>query len=166
VIEQPVASGRVDGVKWSVKLQYYPTLPPGYTYEPFPGQGNAPEPTSLLCQRMYIGGVLIDHQGGPWADCQPLVGAHDPAGSGNEGLWGTKDKGLDGSRLFVANPGGDVAYGVVTLTDGTRLTARSVTVPHTDYHSWAVAIPDGHTIATVDQYDARHHLVSHETDWR
>jgi hypothetical protein len=41
-----------------------------------------------------------------------------------------------------------------------------VTVPHTSYRAWAVAIPDGKTIATVDTYDANHHLLSSEDYWR
>jgi hypothetical protein len=165
VVRQLIRQGRVDGLDWSVTLEYYPTLPKGYVYQPFPGF-KQPKPTSLLCQRMVIGGVRIDHQGGPWADCQGLRGAHDPQGSGGEGLASFHDKGLSGSRLFVATPEANVASGVVALSDGTRLTARTVAVPHTGYRAWAVAIPNGRTIATIDQYDARHHRVSHETDWR
>jgi hypothetical protein len=144
-----------------------PTLPKGFSVGSLPqGVKPQPKPASLLCQRMVVGGVRIDHQGGAWADCQPLTGAHDPQGSGGEGLWGLHDKGTTGSRLFVANSEANVASGVVTLTDGTRLKARTVAVPHTGYRAWAVAIPDGRTIATIDQYDARHQRVSHETEWR
>ncbi|WP_225849641.1 hypothetical protein [Streptomyces sp. HPF1205] len=166
VVTQPIAHGRVDGLAWSVTLEYHRTLPKGYEPPSSPGQAKAPRPTSLLCQRMSVGGVLIDHQGGPWADCEGLVGAHDPAGNGGEGLWGLHEKGTSGTRLFVARPDADVAYGVLTLSDGTRLTGRTVTVPHTGYRAWAVAIPSGRTIATVDQYDTSHHRVSHETEWR
>lgn len=163
-VVQPIAHGVVDGVNWSVTLEYYPTLPAGFGWKPIPGI-DQPEPKALLCQRMVIDGVLIDHQGGPWADCQPLSGPHDPQGSGDEGLWGFQDKGTSGTRLFVSNPEATVASGVVTLTDGTRLEAPAVSVRGTSYRAWAVAVPDGHTIASVDQYDAHHHLVSHETEW-
>ncbi|MBM9510380.1 hypothetical protein [Actinacidiphila acididurans] len=163
-VVQSIAHGVVDGVNWSVTLEYYPTLPADFGWKPVPGT-DQPEPKALLCQRMVIGGVLIDHQGGPWADCQPLSGPHDPQGSGEEGLWGFQDKGTSGTRLFVSNPEATVASGVVTLTDGTRLEAPAVSVRGTSYRAWAVAIPDGHTIASVDQYDAHHHLVSHETEW-
>jgi hypothetical protein len=146
-VRAQVGRGTVDGTSWSVTLEYYPTR-------------------FLLCQRMVVGGVRIDHQGGPWTDCRPLTGAHDPHGTGEEGLWGPHDKGTTGSRLFVADPEANVASGVVTLTDGTRLKAHTVTVPHTSYRAWAVAIPDARTIATIDQYDTGHHRVSHETDWR
>lgn len=168
VVRQLIAKGTVDGQKWSVTQEFYATFPAGYEVPaPPPGlPGGTSDATSLLCQRMVVGGVRIDHQGGPWSDCQPVSGAHDPGASGEEGLWGLHDKGTTGARLFVANPAGDVAYGVVTLSDGTRLTARRVSVPTTDYGTWAVAIPDGRTIATVDAYDAHHHRVSHETDWR
>ncbi|MGV9292424.1 hypothetical protein, partial [Streptomyces sp. NPDC003719] len=75
-------------------------------------------------------------------------------------------KGLTGSRLMVSNPEADVAYGVVTLSDGTRMKATTVTVPGTAYRAWAAAIPNGKTITTVDQYDAHHHRLSHDTNWR
>ncbi|SFE08754.1 hypothetical protein SAMN05216251_101461 [Actinacidiphila alni] len=165
-VRQLVARGRVDGQAWSVTLEFHPTLPAGYTVEPPPpGTPQKPDPTSLLCQRMVIGGVRIDHQGGPWADCQPLTGAHDPSWSGSEGLWGLHDKGTTGSRLFVGDSAPEVAYGVVRLTDGGKLTGRAATVPGTDYHAWAVAVPDGKYIASVDTYDAGHHRLTHETEW-
>jgi hypothetical protein len=124
-----------------------------------------PGPTSLLCQGMVVGGVRIDHQGGPWTDCRPLTGAHDSSEAGEAGLWGLQDKGADGPRLFVANTAADVAYGTVTLTDGQTLTGDSVPVPGTGYQAWAVAIPAGRAIASVDMYDARHHRLSHDTEW-
>jgi hypothetical protein len=165
VVTQLIGKGRVDGKPWSVALEFHRTLPEGYDLPTSPDGTTAPG-TALLCQRMYIDGVRIDHQGGPWADCQPVTGAHDPAGSGGMGLWGFQDKGTSGSRLMVANPESEVAFGVVVLTDGTRLKAPTVTVPGTDYRAWAVAIPDGRTIATVDQYDSRHHRLTHDTYWR
>ncbi|MGW2352109.1 hypothetical protein [Actinacidiphila glaucinigra] len=36
----------------------------------------------------------------------------------------------------------------------------------TDYRAWAVAIPNGKTISAVDQYDKRHHRLTHDTYWR
>ncbi|NUP36349.1 MAG: hypothetical protein HOY76_04840, partial [Streptomyces sp.] len=56
--------------------------------------------------------------------------------------------------------------GVVTLDGGGRLQAPVVAVPGTAYRAWAVAIPSGRTIAAIDQFDAAHHRVSHETEWR
>ncbi|MFD5449751.1 hypothetical protein [Streptomyces sp. NPDC127100] len=155
-----VAEGTTDSRRWSVILEFHRTLPRGY---PLPD--GAPG-TSLLCQRMFIGGVRIDHQGGPWTDCQPVTGTDDPSASGGMGLWGLHDKGLTGSRLMVSNPEADVAYGVVSLSDGTRMKATTVTVPGTAYRAWAAAIPNGKTITTVDQYDAHHHRLSHDTNWR
>ncbi|MEU0181589.1 hypothetical protein ABZ312_10435 [Streptomyces sp. NPDC006207] len=160
-----VAGGTTGGAPWSVALEFHPTLPEGYRLPALPDGTTAPG-TALLCQRMYIGGIRIDHQGGPWSDCQPVTGAHDPAGSGGTGLWGLHDKGTTGSRLMVSNPEAAVAYGIVNLTDGTHLKATTVTVPGTDYRAWAVAVPDGRTIATVDQYDSHHHRLSHDTYWR
>ncbi|MYR85216.1 hypothetical protein GTY41_09745, partial [Streptomyces sp. SID685] len=52
-----VADGTTDGKRWSVMLEFHPTLPKGYAPPPHGGPG-----TSLLCQRMYIGGVRVDHQ--------------------------------------------------------------------------------------------------------
>lgn len=165
VVRQVIGKGRVDGHRWSVALEFHRTLPKGYTVPTLPDGTTAPG-TSLLCQRMYIGGVRIDHQGGPWADCQPVTGAQDPHASGGMGLWGLHDKGLSGSRLMVSNPEADVAYGVVSLSDGTQVKATTVTVPGTTYRAWAVPVPDGRTITAVDQYDTRHHRLTHDTNWR
>ncbi|MFI0807325.1 hypothetical protein [Streptomyces echinatus] len=160
-----VAEGTTGGHRWSVTLEFHRTLPKGYTPPTLPDGTTAPG-TSLLCQRMYIGGVRIDHQGGPWADCQPVTGTRDPQAVGGTGLWGLHDKGLRGSRLMVSTPEADVAYGVVTLSDGTRMKAATATVPGTGYRAWATAIPDGQTITAVDQYDTHHHRLGHDTNWR
>ncbi|MEU6478021.1 hypothetical protein ABZ858_14215 [Streptomyces sp. NPDC047017] len=160
-----VAEGTTDGHRWSVTLEFHRTLPKDYTPPRSPGGTTAPE-GSLLCRRMVIGGVRIDHQGGPWSDCQSVTGTQDPQASGETGLWGLHDRGLSGTRLMVSNPEAAVAYGVVSLSDGTRVKATTVAVPGTDYRAWAAPVPDGRTITAVDQYDARHRLLSHETDWR
>ncbi len=145
-------------------LEFHRKLPKGYTLPTLPDGTTAPG-TSLLCQRMYIGGVRIDHQGGPWADCQPVTGTHDPHASGEMGLWGLHDKGLNGTRLMVSNPEPDVAYGVISLSDGTQVKATTVTVPGTTYRAWAAPIPDGRTITSVDQYDTHHNRLTHDTNW-
>ncbi|MFF8591460.1 hypothetical protein ACF061_08410 [Streptomyces sp. NPDC015220] len=165
VVTQVIGKGRVDGQRWSVALEFHRTLPKGYVLPTRP-DGTAVPGTSLLCQRMYIGGVRIDHQGGPWADCQPVTGTNDPQAAGNTGLWGLHDKGTSGSRLMVANPEADVAYGIVTLTDGTRIKATTTALAGTTYRAWAAPIPDGHTISSVDQYDTHHNRLSHDTYWR
>ncbi|MFI1764018.1 hypothetical protein ACH41H_18480 [Streptomyces sp. NPDC020800] len=159
-----VAEGTTDGHRWSVALEFHRTLPKGYTLPTLPDGTTAPG-RSLLCQRMYIGGVRIDHQGGPWADCQPVTGTHDPHASGEMGLWGLHDKGLNGTRLMVSNPEPDVAYGVVSLSDGTQVKAATVTVPGTTYRAWAAPVPDGRTITSVDQYDTHHNRLTHDTNW-
>ncbi|WP_055585679.1 hypothetical protein [Peterkaempfera griseoplana] len=165
VVTRVINKGRVDGQRWSVALEFHRTLPKGYTLPTLPNGTKMPG-NALLCQRMDINGVRIDHQGGPWADCQPVTGTHDPRPAGGLGLWGLHDKGTTGTRLMVANPQPDVAYGIITLTDGTHLKATTVTVPGTTYHAWATAIPNGRTIATVDQYDNHHKRLSHDTTWR
>ncbi|WP_377270787.1 hypothetical protein [Peterkaempfera sp. SMS 1(5)a] len=160
-----VGDAVLHGQRWSVALEFHRTLPKGFTPPTLPDGTTVPG-TSLLCQRMTINGVRIDHQGGPWADCQPVTGTHDPHPAGELGLWGLHDKGTTGTRLMVANPEPNVAYAIVTLTDGTHLKATTATVPGTTYKAWAVAIPNGKTIATVDQYNTHHHRLSHDTDWR
>jgi hypothetical protein len=152
--------GMVDGTPWSVTVEFYPDAPAGAL-----GPHALPD-APLLCTRIVIGGVRVDHQGGPWTDCDRVDGTDDPKASGDLGLWGLHDKGTSGSRLMVAHPGPQVAYAIVRLTDGTPLTGHVVTVPHTSYRSWAVGIPDGRTIAAVDTYDAHHHLLDHDTVWR
>ncbi|WP_431960911.1 hypothetical protein [Actinacidiphila sp. bgisy160] len=165
VVTQLIGKGRVDGLRWSVALEFHRTLPQGYELPTSP-VGTPARGTALLCQRMYIGGVRIDHQGGPWSDCQPVNGTQDPAGSGDMGLWGLHGKGTTGSRLMVSNPEADIAYGIVNLTDGTHLKATTITVPGTHYRAWAVAIPNGKTITTVDQYDSHHQRLTQDTEWR
>ncbi|GGL74187.1 hypothetical protein GCM10010129_17420 [Streptomyces fumigatiscleroticus] len=165
VVTQVIGKGRVDGLRWSVALEFHRTLPEGYALPTYPDGTTAPG-TSLLCQRMYIGGTRIDHQAGPWADCQPVTGTHDPQASGGMGLHGLHDKGLTGSRLMVATPEADVAYAIITLSDGTQVKATTATVPGTTYRAWAAPIPDAHTITAVDQYDTHHHRLTHDTDWR
>ncbi|MGW3494180.1 hypothetical protein [Streptomyces sp. NPDC001020] len=160
-----VAEGTTGSHRWSVALEFHRTLPKGYTL-PTLHDGTTAPGTSLLCQRMFIGGVRIDHQAGPWADCQPVTGTHDPQAAGEMGLWGLHEKGLSGTRLIVSNPEPDVAYGMVSLSDGTRVKATTTTVPGTTYRAWAAPIRNGQTITTVDQYDAHHHRLSHDTNWR
>ncbi|MFF4844894.1 hypothetical protein ACFY2G_33300 [Streptomyces collinus] len=160
-----VAEGTADGQRWSVTLEFHRTLPKGYTPPKLP-DGTTPQGTSLLCQRMYIGGVRIDHQGGPWSDCQTVTGTQDPGASGGMGLWGLHDKGVNGTRLMVSTPEAEVAYGIVTLADGTHVKATTVTVPGTTYRAWAAPVPNGQTITAVDQYDTGDHRLTHDTDWR
>ncbi|MYR90885.1 hypothetical protein GTY41_39725, partial [Streptomyces sp. SID685] len=61
VVTRVIGKGRVDGHRWSVALEFHRTLPKGYTLPTLPDGASAPG-TSLLCQRMYIGGVRVDHQ--------------------------------------------------------------------------------------------------------
>jgi hypothetical protein len=164
VVTQAIGNGRVDGLRWSVALEFYPTLPKGYT--PPALKGSSVSATSLLCQRMYIGGVRIDHQGGRWSDCQAVNGANDAQGSGSMGLWGLQDKGTSGTRLMVSDPAAEVAYGVLTFSDGSSVKAATVGVPGTGYRAWAAPIADGKTIAVVDQYDGQDHQLTHDTFWR
>ncbi|MER6421362.1 hypothetical protein [Streptomyces sp. NPDC001137] len=165
MVTQVIGSGRVDGHRWSVALEFHRTLPKGYALPRLP-DGSSAQGTSLLCQRMYIGGVRIDHQGGPWSDCQPVTGTQDPHASVEMGLWGLHDKGLSGSRLMVSNPEADVAYGVLSLSDGSHVKATTVTVPGTTYRAWAAPIPNGQTITAVDQYDTHDNRLTHDTNWR
>jgi len=161
-----VRHGRTDGVDWSVTLLFYPRRPAAVTPgPPPPGHPAPPVKSSLICAHIVVGGVRVDHQGGAWSDCDMVDGAADPQEQDFfEGPWGLLDKGLSGTRIFVSSLR-DASSGTVTLTDGTRITGHSVTVPGTSYRAWAAPIPDGATIAAVDQYDAAHHRISHETQW-
>jgi hypothetical protein len=164
-VSKVIGKGMVDGKAWSVALEFHPTLPKGYVV-PAKGKSYAAGKSSLVCQRMVIGGVRIDHQGGRWADCSPVAGAHDSSRAGGAGLWGLHDKGTSGTRLFVANVEGGVAYGVVSLSDGSHVKATAAGVPGTGYRAFAVAIPTGKTITSVDTYNTQKHRLSHDTSWR
>ncbi|TDX08412.1 hypothetical protein [Kribbella sp. VKM Ac-2566] len=164
VVSRVISKGMVDGRGWSVALEFYPTFPNGYVI-PAKAKPLSANKSSLVCQRMMIGGVRIDHQGGPWADCSLVAGAHDPSRAGEAGLWGLQDKGTSGSRLFVANVETRVAYGVVNLSDGSHLKATATTVPGTSYRAFAVAIPTAKTITTIDTYNTQHQHLTHDTNW-
>jgi hypothetical protein len=163
-ISADVGNGQVDGLRWSAVLEFYPTLPEGYTPPALPDAPAVPA-SSLLCRRMYIGGVRIDHQGGRWSDCQAVNGVNDAQGSGDMGLWGLQDKGTSGTRLMVSSPAAGVAYGVLTFSDGSSVKAVTVGVPGSGYRAWAVPVADGRTITAVDQYDAEDHRLTHDTYW-
>ncbi|MFF4796656.1 hypothetical protein ACFY2M_45330 [Streptomyces sp. NPDC001276] len=70
VVTQVIGKGRMDGHRWSVVLAFHRTLPTDYTLPTLPNETTAPG-TSLHCRRMFIGGVRIDHQGGPWTRLPP-----------------------------------------------------------------------------------------------
>lgn len=167
VISQLIGHGLVDGQSWSVTLEYHLTLPKGYHEALPPSMAQSSKAhTSLLCQRMVIGGVPIDQQTGPWADCTAVNGPHDQQiGAYGGGLRGLNDKqGIPGSRLFVGTTTmPNVAYGTVVLTNGQVLTGHVATIPHTGYHGWAVAIPNHHTMTSFNLYDAHHHRLAHQT---
>jgi hypothetical protein len=159
-VSKVVGSGTMDGKAWSVTLEFYPKLPRGHVGPPSPSV--APNTAkSLLCQRTVIGGVLVD----PWSGCQAVVGADDP-GTPGAGLWGTTDKGLSGTRIFVGRPAHEVTHAAIALKGGQRLRAEVKSVPGTGYHAFAIPLGRGQTIASVDQYNARDQRLSHETDWR
>ncbi|KRV48646.1 hypothetical protein AQ490_24230 [Wenjunlia vitaminophila] len=162
-LSRVVGSGTVDGVPWSVTLEFHRTLPDGYTPPSFPGM-DAPEGESLLCERTVIDGVRVDHQGGPWSGCTVVDGAKDF----NEqmALRGLSDKGTTGTRVLTAQPGATVARATVTFSDGETRSARVVALPGTNYRGFAVPIAEGETIEAVDTYDAQNDLVSHDTNWR
>ncbi|OKI86383.1 hypothetical protein [Streptomyces sp. CB02414] len=164
-VARTVGSGSIDGKEWSVTLQFYPAVP-----EDFPavdrtsGFGDSrPENPSLLCQRVFIGGVQVDHQAGPWAGCSVVDGRDDfVEGAGLHGLTG---KGTSGTRIFVGNPSSGTATARLTLDGGTVRTAEVVTLPGTSYRAFALPIADGETIASVDTFDGQGNRLTHETYW-
>ncbi|MCX2185683.1 hypothetical protein KV205_35005 [Streptomyces sp. SKN60] len=171
-VSEVVGSGVVDGKAWSVTLEFYPVVPKGYEVPAkagFPVQETAG--SSLLCQRIVIGGVRVDHQGGDWSGCDLVSGAHDASHLDGAGLHGVSDKGLSGTRIFVGRVSvGSHAQGVtraeITLKDGRRLKAEVNTVPGTGYGAFAIPLGKGQTIAAVDQYNADNERLSHDTFWR
>ncbi|MEU9298753.1 hypothetical protein, partial [Streptomyces sp. NPDC048266] len=164
VVSQVVGSGVVDGKSWSVTATFYPTFPAGFKV-PAKLADKRPAGKSLLCRQTVIGGVRVDHQGGKWSGCQVVNGTSDITGQG-AGLHGLGDKGLTGIRIFVANPDAKVARAVITLKDGRHVKADVRTLPGTNYRSFAIPLGKGQTIASVDQYDAGNHRLTHDTFWR
>jgi hypothetical protein len=148
-----VGSGTIDGIAWSVTLEYYDTIPKDFADQ---YRGPLPPGDSVLCQRVVIGGVQVDAQGGQWADCD-LVEAATPEISA--GLAGNTDKGTSGDRVFVGHPGAHVTRARVVLSTGEQRTAQVVIVPGTGQRAYAVALGPSETIARVDDYDASGHLL-------
>ncbi|WCN05245.1 hypothetical protein [Streptomyces sp. M92] len=164
-VARTVGSGSVDGKEWSVTLQFYPTVPEDFpTAERTSGPGDSrPENPSLLCQRVFIGGVQVDHQAGPWAGCSVVDGRDDFVQGA--GLHGLTDKGTAGTRIFVGNPASGTATARLTLDDGTVRTAEVVTLAGTSYRAFALPIAEGETIASVDTFDGQGNRLTHETYW-
>ncbi|MFH8241302.1 hypothetical protein [Streptomyces sp. NPDC018321] len=163
-----VRSGSIDGKEWSVTLTFYPDVP-----DDFPstdtgggsglGGGPRPEDLSLLCQRVFIGGVQVDHQAGRWAGCSVVDGEADfVEGAGLHSLTG---KGTSGTRIFVGNPASGTATARLTLDGGTVRTAEVVTLPGTSYRAFALPIAEGETIGSVDTFDGQGNRLTHETYW-
>ncbi|MFE0823589.1 hypothetical protein [Streptomyces sp. NPDC058847] len=164
-VARTVGSGIVDGKEWSVTLRFYPEVP-----EDFPstdgtsGFGDSrPQNPALLCQRVFIGGVQVDHQAGPWAGCSVVAGRDDFVEGA--GLHGLTDKGTSGTRIFVGNPASGTASARLTLDGGTVRTAEVVTLPGTSYRAFALPVADGETIASVDTFDGQGNRLTHETYW-
>ncbi|MFE0801326.1 hypothetical protein [Streptomyces sp. NPDC058812] len=175
-----VRSGNIDGKEWSVTLTLYADVP-----EDFPstdtdtgagdkadrdagggsgfGGGSRPEDLSLLCQRVFIGGVQVDHQAGRWAGCSVVDGEADSVQAA--GLRSLSEKGASGTRIFVGNPASGTATARLTLDGGTVRTAHVVTLPGTSYRAFALPIADGETIASVDTFDGQGNRLTHETYW-
>ncbi|WP_331755497.1 hypothetical protein [Streptomyces sp. NBC_01643] len=166
VVSQVVGSGVVDGKSWSVTAKFYPTFPAGFKVQAMLGGARkGPAGKSLLCRQTVIGGVRVDHQGGKWSGCRVVNGTSDITGQG-AGLHGPGDKGLTGIRIFIGNPDTKVTRAVITLKDGRHLKASVRTLPGTNYRSFAIPLGNGQTIASVDQYNASNHRLTHDTFWR
>ncbi|MGW1412267.1 hypothetical protein [Streptomyces sp. NPDC002403] len=108
----------------------------------------------------------MDHQGGKWSGCQVVNGTSDITSQG-AGLHGPGDKGLTGIRIFIGNPDAKVTRAVITLQHGRHLKASvRRALSGTDHRSFAIPLGKGQTIASVDQYDASNHRLTHDTFWR
>ncbi|MET9994314.1 hypothetical protein ABZ061_32825 [Streptomyces mutabilis] len=164
-VARSVGSGIVDGKEWSVTLRFYAEVP-----QDFPSTDGTsgfaesrPQDPALLCQRVFISGVQVDHQAGPWAGCSVVDGRDDFVEGA--GLHGLTDKGTSGTRIFVGNPASGTASARLTLDGGTVRTSEVVTLPGTSYRAFALPIADGETIASVDTFDGQGNRLTHETYW-
>jgi hypothetical protein len=173
-----VRSGSIDGKEWSVTLTFYPDVPD--TSAPTDTDagdkvdrdadggsgsdgGSRPKDPSLLCQRVFIGGIQVDHRAGRWAGCSIVDGEAEPVGGA--GLHGLSGKGASGTRIFVGNPAPGTATARLALDGGAVRTAQVVTLPGTSYRAFALPVADGETIASVETLDARGNRLTHETYW-
>ncbi|MET8506307.1 hypothetical protein ABZV60_16835 [Streptomyces sp. NPDC004787] len=170
-VSQVVGSGAVDGMAWSVSLDFYPTVPGDYKVPAkagVPAEGTAGK--GLVCRRVMLGGVRVDQQGGAWSGCHTVNGAYDAGSWGGAGLHGMSDKGVSGSRIFVGRTvagksGQNVTRAEITLKSGKRLEAKVNTVAGTGYGAFAIPLSKGQTIASVDQYSGSKRL-THESFWK
>ncbi|MGW8065179.1 hypothetical protein ACVV2G_23665 [Streptomyces ziwulingensis] len=164
-VARTIGSGIIDGKEWSVTLTFHPDVPENFpSVDPASGFGDSrPGDPALLCQRVFIGGVQVDHQAGPWAGCAVVDGRDDFVEGA--GLHGLTDKGTSGTRIFVGNPASGTATARLTLDGGTVRTAEVVTLPGTSYRAFALPVADGETIASVDTFDGQGSRLTHETYW-
>ncbi|KRV48644.1 hypothetical protein AQ490_24220 [Wenjunlia vitaminophila] len=166
-VTERVGGGTAGGTTWSVTLELYREIPDDYPGDDPrfpPPSGTSPEPgTSLLCQRTVIGGVRVDHQGGPWSGCAVVEGAH--GFNEQAGLFGHTDKAVRGFRVLVVQPGAEVTRAVLTLDGGGTRTAGVTSLPGTTYRAYAIPLLPGETVAAVDEYDRADRRVSHQTQW-
>ncbi|GGQ46379.1 hypothetical protein ACFFKE_27975 [Streptomyces mutabilis] len=173
---QVVRSGDIDGKEWSVTLTFHPDVPDDFPSadtavgdtadrDADEGFGGASRPgdLSLLCQRVFIGGVQVDHQAGPWAGCSVVDGEADS--DQGAGLHSLSEKGLSGTRIFVGNPAPGTVTARLTLDGGAVRMAQVVTLPGTSYRAFALPVADGETIASVDTFDGQGNRLTHETYW-
>lgn len=171
-LSELIGSGTVDGKAWSVTLEFHPKSPKGYELPAKVGistQKGAVQ--SLLCPRVVIGGVRVDRKGGLWSGCHTVTGTRDSRQWSGAGLHDLRDPSSTGIRIFVGriclgDPKQNVTDAEITLNDGKRLRARVNTVSRTGYGAFAIPLGKGQTIASVDQYNADHKRLTHETFWR
>lgn len=159
-----VGRGRMGHMSWKVVLEYYRHLPRGYHVPTMPPGVPAPTYTGLLCERTYLGGVRVDHKGGPWSDCTGVNSPTQPIGT-DEGLFGLTAKGTSGYRLFVGQTSAPVGYAVLTFTDGRSYRANSAHLRGTGFDGYAIPISTGRYIRSVDTFTTDGHRLSHETYW-
>ncbi|GAB2611918.1 hypothetical protein GCM10027168_50870 [Streptomyces capparidis] len=150
-----VASGTMDGLSWSVRLEYHPRLPADYHEE------RGPQARGLLCERILIGGTRVDAEGGPWSGCTPVAGPRDVVPQA--GVHVVDEPGAARSRVLAAQPGPDVARAVITYAGGERRTAEVAAVPGTAFRGYAFPVRKGQYIEAVEEYDAHGALLSRET---
>ncbi|WP_042406085.1 hypothetical protein [Streptacidiphilus carbonis] len=82
---------------------------------------------------------------------------------GSTGMYG--DRGLDNAgsaRVFTGQPAKSVVSATMTLSDGSTLTTRVALLPGSKAPAYAFVVPGNLQEKSLDEYNAQHHLVSHQ----
>ncbi len=146
-VSKVVGKGVLGGSAWSETLTYYPHTPKSFA----PGHN----PVGLVCLSLAVDGKTTS----PYGDCAGVTGPADKSTS--LGMYGERTL-PGGATLFIAQPKEQVVSATMTFKGGRTTTVDKVTIPGTAFSAYVVPVPADQHMASLDEYDAQHHVVGHQ----